>query len=515
MRPTKRLFSFLLLFFGYTALVAAQQLADPPLQDDFVPLLKRLSSAEMMGRETASEGGRKAAALLASNMHEIGLNTLYNSYFQLFAAIRYQCDKASIGLKNHEVAKDSSPFLFENNFIVLPCPQSFTDSAEMVFAAYGMISSDGLYNDFNGLDVNGKMVVLLEGYPGQADTLGEVWQRFGKVFRNEGKDLEAQKRNAAQYGAKAILLIQNIDNQLSASEWFVKLRGNASEALPAWQHCLITDASEKCIPVFALSQQASLAIEKAIAVDFKQIAQKIAKNQAIKPLKSLPSVCNLHANTLRETFEAQNIIGFIRGADSSRCIVIGGHYDHLGKRGDSIYFGADDNASGAVGVLALAKKWKQSGILPAVNMVFANWDGEEKGLLGSRAFMQSIKNKTKQVIASINMDMISRSEASDSLCRIVSVGIRAADSLLVRMVTEANTKLKRPLTLDVWDADGHTGSDYGSFLEADIPIITFFTGFHEDYHSPRDVFERLDARKMEDVLDLVNRCIAGLNAPNR
>ncbi|MBK7093526.1 MAG: M20/M25/M40 family metallo-hydrolase [Saprospiraceae bacterium] len=118
-----------------------------------------------------------------------------------------------------------------------------------------------------------------------------------------------------------------------------------------------------------------------------------------------------------------NVIGILPGIDTSRSVVIGAHYDHLGIRGDSIFYGADDNASGVAGVLSLAEKWTESVIKPPVNLVFACWTAEEKGLIGSDYFAKN-KLKTDSILLYINMDMISRSAPEDTLQNILSIGTR-------------------------------------------------------------------------------------------
>ena len=198
-----------------------------------------------------------------------------------------------------------------------------------------------------------------------------------------------------------------------------------------------------------------------------------------------------------------NVIGILPGIDTAIFVIIGAHYDHLGMRGDSIFYGADDNASGVAGVLSLAEKWTESSIKPAVNIVFACWTAEEKGLIGSEYFAEHI-SKPENILLYINMDMISRSAPEDTLRKILSIGTRKSDSLLRYFSEESNKKLSQPFNLDLWEVDGYSGSDYGSFTAINVPVMTFFSGFHDDYHSPRDIYKKTDPDKMYNVLKLVN-----------
>jgi hypothetical protein len=202
-----------------------------------------------------------------------------------------------------------------------------------------------------------------------------------------------------------------------------------------------------------------------------------------------------------------NVIGIIRGKDTTRNVVIGAHYDHLGIHGGEIYNGADDNASGVCGMLAMAKKWSENGAPPPCNIIFAAWTGEEKGRMGSIYFVRHTNANAAQILAYINMDMISRSAPEDTAGRVISVGTLPAGERLRQFAITSNNRLPHPFELDLWDVTGHTGSDYASFIAKNIPVMTFFSGYQSDYHTPEDDANKADLKKMEDILKLVNDCI--------
>jgi Zn-dependent M28 family amino/carboxypeptidase len=197
----------------------------------------------------------------------------------------------------------------------------------------------------------------------------------------------------------------------------------------------------------------------------------------------------------------------IQGKDTGKCIILGAHYDHLGKRNDDIFYGADDNASGTAGLLALAKMWKISMTRPACNILFTAWTAEEKGLLGSRYFASMLPPESQNILLYLNMDMISRSESDDSLQNRLSIGIRENDRNLQDLAKVQNVSLEYPFELDIWDVTGRSGSDYGSFLGLNTPVMTFNAGLHNDYHTPADVVAKADLKKMEKVLKLVHNCL--------
>jgi hypothetical protein len=208
-----------------------------------------------------------------------------------------------------------------------------------------------------------------------------------------------------------------------------------------------------------------------------------------------------------DTLAARNVLGIIRGTDTTRTIVIGAHYDHLGIHKGIIFEGADDNASGVSGMLALAKTWSERKEKPPINILFAAWTAEEKGELGSRYYVLKSGVNLMKIVTCINMDMISRSAPEDSTHRQLSIGTKPSGENLRKMATEINQSQKVKFDLDLWDVTGHSGSDYKYFSEKNIPVMTFFSGFNADYHTPGDIASRIDLIKMKNILNLVNECI--------
>jgi hypothetical protein len=207
------------------------------------------------------------------------------------------------------------------------------------------------------------------------------------------------------------------------------------------------------------------------------------------------------------TFAVANVLGLLRGKDTTRCLIVGAHYDHLGKWGGETYNGADDNASGVSGMLSLANCRAASQETPPCNIIFAAWTAEEEGEIGSHYFVRYTGADAGKVLAYINMDMISRSDPADTSHRQLSIGTRTLDESLRLLATEANSALPEPFELDLWDVTGHFGSDYAYFAVAGIPVMTFFSGFHDDYHTPGDDFGKVDLYKMNTILGLVNSCM--------
>jgi hypothetical protein len=233
-----------------------------------------------------------------------------------------------------------------------------------------------------------------------------------------------------------------------------------------------------------------------------------ARKVELNPVNSSnPRLTDHFDGNLSDTVTMRNILGIIRGRDTTKSILIGAHYDHLGIRDGLTCFGADDNASGVAGTLALAGKWIRATKTLPVNLIFAAWAGEEKGLAGSEYFAGNHGQETGRILLCINMDMIAGSAPEDSLHKVLSIGTLPGSKVLRSIARKVNRSLDRPFSLDLWDVSGHTGSDYAWFARAGIPVMTFFSGYTDYYHTPGDVIERADLQKMTNILGLVNKCI--------
>jgi len=203
----------------------------------------------------------------------------------------------------------------------------------------------------------------------------------------------------------------------------------------------------------------------------------------------------------------RNVLGMIRGTDTTKYVVIGAHYDHLGMRNDSIFTGASDNASGVSGMLALANRWSNRNERPPCNLIFAAWDGEEKGQVGSQYFVRHFTPSITSVLFYMNLDMIARSDPKDTLCNMLDVGFLAGRTAIKEIAERSNISSGARLVLDFWETEGDGESDYVHFAENKIPILTFFAGADEDYHTPGDTRDKIDWGKMIRVVALANGCL--------
>lgn len=489
-----RILIFFALFFCKSILVS-QTTVSNPVKSDFAEALSVLASDYMEGRKANQKGGYIAATYIASAMYSYKLKP-YNkngkSFFQEFKIQEHSVKKATLEIKkgNAETISLSS----EKDFEVTPISQSIQKKeAEVVFAGYGLNISKENYDDYKNLNVKNKIVVVFSGFPNDNDSTSPAYKKFKNIFPEENDLEETKLKTAISNGAIALIIIDTKENfkpeTAKENEVFHSLENSKSEAIPVFRISKVTAES--------LFSGTSISTKK-------EFTSTLLKNVKI----------NFSIELQSETFPVQNVLGFIPGKDTTKTIIVGAHYDHLGIKNDSIYNGADDNASGTSGMLALAKNWSESKIQPKYNILFASWTAEEMGLLGSEYFAQNLKNQ--KILFCINMDMISRSAPEDKTHRILSIGTEKETEYLKKIASESNAKLQNPFTLDLWETNGHSGSDYASFTAKGIPIMTFFSGFHEDYHTPRDKVSKVDLDKIQDVLFIVNNSLLKFieNQPN-
>ncbi|NTW23379.1 MAG: M20/M25/M40 family metallo-hydrolase [Lentimicrobium sp.] len=512
----------LIVLFLFISTVAAAQdrtavVADPQ-KKDFTGVLGFLSSDWMEGREAGTKGSFLAADYIASRMVQSGLspagekrtNLSMAGYFQDFEILSYRTGSASLSLISN-IGNSRIEWTQGVDFEVEAGPINMEATAEVVFGGYGITSPGKEYDDYNGLEVNGAIVMMMDGYPGQRDTLSPA----RKIFAGESShlaSLESKIVLAMKKGVVAIILVKPDGFQPYRSgqvnRELLNHTINRSTEDPEYADCNHSLPGDSVsIPVFRVTKalaQKLLDGSNISLVEAEKLSASKLKSPA-KPLKGIKVACKVEMKV--EPMIVRNVLGMIPGKDTTRNIVIGAHYDHLGIRGNLIYNGSDDNASGVAGMLAIADAWVRAGVKPSCNLVFAAWTAEEKGLLGSTWFVRNFNFSKQSIDLNINFDMISRSDPADKEAKIISIGFLKGTENLKSMAREYNKRLVKPFELDIWETTGHGGSDYVPFAMRKIPVMSFFSGFHSDYHSPRDVYAKADLYKMQAILALVNQMI--------
>jgi len=495
----------------------------PPSANVYAPMLSFLASDWMEGRDAGARGGFMAADYLASMMQVFGLNPFGDqginggkglSYFQDFQILRNKTEKSSLAFISRTAVSQSATQLTQGiDYETGTAFRNLDAEAPVVFAGYGISASDNGYDDYKSLDVKGKIVVILKGFPGHADTTSVAWKKYGKTLVEEKSSFSTKLQTAKKHGAIALIHIyadgrfepfkkeQSNKSLLNSTMIAVK---NQDPEYESFEHILPNDTANQSIPTFRLGSTATAQLIAGTGLNLADFEKKTVRTALPSSMILKDKLIHFSVAVKTESLLVRNILGIIPGKDTTKSVIIGAHYDHLGTHNGHIFNGSDDNASGASGLLALAKVWMESGVKPACNLIFAAWSAEEIGLLGSQYFVENMKIQSQNILLYINMDMISRSVIEDSARRQLSIGTRTSDENLRELARKTNASINPPFVLDLWDVTGHSGSDYASFTAKNIPVMTYNTGLHNDYHTPRDIPAIADLEKMGDVLKMVN-----------
>ena len=436
--------------------------------DDLKKHLYIVAGKEMEGRETATPGQKKAAAYIEDQFRSLGLTPGNHGDYQL----QYPVYQDS--LTNTSIEINGKTFDLDKDFSVnvgQTSPSVYRFS-EIVFVGNGVV--DSARDDYKGLDVRGKAVLLLPAPAPQGQGQG----RGG--FGNQFARIDAAQKN----GAVAVLVIgTNFPRQQKTNP-----KGNMY--LSAFQRVIRPNQ-------FQVSEQIAQAI---MGNDYAT-----AKSGTIVP-KTYTANLMLSFNKATTNLQSSDVLGVLEGTDlKDEYVFVTGHYDHLGKRGDSIiYYGADDDGSGTVSVLEIAEaftKAKAAGNGPRRTMIFMTVSGEEKGLWGSQYYTEHPVFPLEKTTVDLNIDMIGRIDASrkqgDSTNYVYVVGDDKVSTDL-KPISEAVNKKYTRMELDYKFNDPkdpnriYFRSDHYNFARKGVPIIFYYDGMlGADYHRPTDTPDKI------------------------
>lgn len=447
------------------------------------------------GRGLGTPGLRDAAEYLAAGFREAGFEPAGHgeSFFQSFempVSIRVQDEALEL---RRETALDALER--GGDFAALLSSEDGSVESELVFAGYGISDKDSGYDDYEGLDVEGRLVLVLDARPG-ADAVPMDAVR-GAGFMNRSYKL----LNARRHGAAGVLLAPSVEGL---------------EGLPGGAGAIGRNPTLSSSGILALAISRKAAERLVAAGGEASLAELQASIDELgRPVsRPLPRArVGARVRIERREGEVANVVARLAGSDpklASEVVVIGAHYDHLGvgefgtlapaRRGE-VHNGADDNASGTAGLLALARAFG-SGPRPRRSLVLAAFTGEEAGLVGSAHYVESPPVPLEDTVAMINLDMIGRPRDERVIVFGTESSPRFAD-LVAKAAGESG--------LQAAVETGATGpSDQLSFYAKDVPVLNFFTGVHDQYHTPDDDVEALDVAGSAQVLQLVYRSAAAL-----
>jgi Peptidase family M28/PA domain len=450
--------------------------------EDLKKHLYIIASKEMRGRDTPSPGLDKAAEYIENHFKSLGLIPGNNgSYRQNYPL--YKDSMISSAMNVNGAA-------FEPNKDFVASNSNYTGEmrfSEAVFAGFGIV--DGDRDDYAGLDVMGKLVIIADGIPdGFKATQG------ARSVSPTGKAMTAQKK-----GAAGLLIV---------GKNFPRTSGGGFQS--GWT--LNSYKSAQTPLTFTVSEKIASAIMGDDATGF---FDKMKQGMSSKTYKA--NIDFSYIKQTRTTY-ASNVMGLIEGTDKKdEYLLITAHYDHIGARNDTIInYGADDDGSGTVSVLELAEafiKAKEAGKGPRRSILFMTVSGEEHGLWGSAYYANHPVYPLEKTTADLNIDMIGRigneyDKDKDSANYVYVIGDDKLSSDLTPiqdMVNNANTKLKLDRKYnDPKDPNRfYYRSDHYMFAEKGVPIIFYFNGVHKDYHRPTDTPDKINYPLMQKRGQLV------------
>ncbi|HEY3381143.1 MAG TPA: M20/M25/M40 family metallo-hydrolase [Vicinamibacterales bacterium] len=380
-------------------------------------------------------------------------------------------------------------------------PQQF--AAPVVFAGYGIRETSPARDDYRGLDVRGKIVLILAGLPA-----GHEWNKPELVARYGADDARprfaAKAQLASSLGARAVLAIET-DASISA------LTVNAQAPVPAF-FVPVHENEWTLPPVIRVSERVGDRLLAGVGS-----TSAAARTQASRPLPG--AIVTVQVSADERATASRNVVGMIPGADPAHrdeAVILGAHMDHLGRSGANWYPGADDNASGVAAVLEIARVFASPGNRPKRTLIFAFWTGEEEGHLGSTYYVQHPLWPLERTTVYLNLDMIGHPWTAQELRTLVGethlehgseflVSVKPADFIELG-VAESATDLGPVLAqaargigvaLHLDRTDGKSGgSDYREFAREGRPFVRFFGNYFDGYHEPSDTIEKLDVSQV-------------------
>jgi len=477
--------------------------------------LTYLSSDELEGRRSLEKGAERATEFIAAQFEKAGLKPAAGgSYFQQVPLVEYRMDRSKTQLTVRAAGKKQTyphgPD-FSGGF-----PENRSVRGGVVFAGYGITAPEFAYDDYAGLDVKGKIVLIFDHEPQENDPKS--------VFNGLGNSRHAGTRTKAlqayRHGAAAVLIAPEPNRKhLTNQERSARIPGSQRRSRFASQ--ALSDSL--WIPVFTVSDAVAATLLAATGKKAAELQEAI--DRTLKPASCALSSTRAELRAVtseRRRGVTTNVIGMLEGSTpalNDEAILFTSHYDHLGKSEDGVYHGADDNGSGTVGVIELARAFAANGARPKRPALFISFGAEEQGLLGSYYYTAHPLwplNKTRAVI---NLDMIGRDEApsaqTEGLMEIAQdtsnefnlIGTvyspqyrEAIEHENARVGLKINYKWERDAALNILFR-----CDHFPFLLHDIPSVWWFNGFQPDYHQVTDTVEKINFTKMEKIVRLAYR----------
>ena len=454
--------------------------------------VRYLSSDSLKGRLTGSSGDSLAAEYIREELASFGFVPLSGDGLQ-----RFEVTKRIVPGKNNTLSVNGTTYTPDKDFIPLSFSSDGSLEEEVIFGGYGFnINTDSItWNDYTGIDVKGKWVLLLRADP-EAENTNSPFIRYSG---DRDKALLAK-----DMGASGVLIVS----------------GPAADSQDVFEQPG-TEGFSVGIPVLRIKREVANIILSESNTTIEKLEKNI--NDRRKP-SGFHSKATVKANSelVREIANTRNVVMLLPGEDEqlkNEYIIIGAHFDHLGMGGQGsssrapdttgVHHGADDNGSGVSLMLELAEKFALTRESHKRSIVCIAFSGEEEGLLGSKHFTNNPGIDLSKVNAMLNLDMVGRLNDT-SMLQISGVGTAAGLKELIYSKTDTSL-----IKLKLSD-EGYGPSDHSSFYFKNIPVLFYFTGAHLDYHTPADTWDKLNFPGMVEISTRIFNVGAELaNSPGR
>lgn len=453
--------------------------------------VKYLSSDSLEGRFPGLKSMQLSENYLIDNLKNYGVQPLSGSYKQTFEVttgmdigqennVQWQSLIIKPGVPKEYATKVKRSWKLKEDYIPMAMSENGKVSGEVVFAGFGISAPELNYDDYANIDVKDKIVVLLSDNPESNKENSDFDNYNGFRYKIS---------NAKRKGAKGII--------------FVRIEGDSMNIFYPLSYSflgkntgmIVIQANRHSVDKFFSKRKKLFDLEKAIRAELKPQSYQ---------LKDCTVEINVDISERKTA--TSNIVGIIEGKNPSlknEYVIIGAHYDHLGYGGPSsryagkkykIHNGADDNASGTAGLLELASRIAGNPLERSV--LFVAFTAEEMGTLGSTYFVKSSLFNKKNTQAMINMDMIGKLSKKEKELTIFGTNSSNDFIQLFEKINSEDINLK--ITKQSFGA-----SDHAPFLRDSVPVLSFFTGIHGDYHTPDDDWQKLNYRGQANVINVI------------
>jgi hypothetical protein len=528
MKRFQYLIAFLFVFVSVLPLSAQKKGMESINTNDLKRHMQFLASDELEGRDTGEPGLQVAARYLAVQAESLGLQALDKDkdYMQSYIIQEKAYDRENSRITI--TAADSSLAPVTEPFYIIPSPDGDHTiiEGEVVFAGYGINSEEHAYNDFENIDIEDKVVLIMNRAPMNEEGTEAQFEN-GKWTGRQSSQYKMQYIFSQQPRAVMMVMdpksgMQSIEDVNPAvAKYLSRSRGLKAEDEQ-------TGTTGNPPGMVLIHRQVADQLLASSGKNLKDLQLEIDRNLAPQSFLLEGTSVKIELTMKTSDLEVFNVFGLIEGSDPAlkdEVVIYMAHYDHIGTDGKGgVFNGADDNASGTVALIEIAEAFLKEKISPGRSIGILWVSAEEIGLYGSQYFAEHPLVAREKIAAVINLDMVSRTKTKeDELSTRSSLTVQGGDS--VKVIGGLQSKVLMKINEKTLAEAGLVGnyhynnltdpsrsffrSDHINFARKDIPVLYYSTGTHRDYHMLSDVEESIDYNKF---LKMTRFCYkAGLN----